>query len=50
MCGSAIGSACPVVLRCIIGRSRPDTVPAANRRAVTRRDREESSAAVRRPF
>lgn len=34
---------------CIIGRSRPDTAGGVHQ-AVTRRDREESRDAVRRPF
>lgn len=34
---------------CIIGRSRPDSARGVHR-AVTRRDREESRVAVRRPF
>lgn len=38
-----------VYVGCIIGRSRPDTAGGIHQ-AVTRRDREESRVAVRRPF
>lgn len=55
---ASIESVYPVVYRClppsvyvgcIIGCSRPDSARGVHQ-AVTRRDREESSVAVRRPF
>lgn len=45
----SLSSCVTVYVGCIIGRSRPDSARGVHQ-AVTRRDREESRVAVRRPF